>query len=75
MKNVTLSLPDDVAKWARVWAAEHDMSVSKMLRTLLEQRMKASNDYQKAMETFLKRKPVRLKKKGPYPTREAIHER
>ena len=75
MKNVTLSLPDDVARWARVWAAEHDMSVSRMLSMLLEERMKASKGYAEAMETFLKRKPVHLKKKGSYPTREAIHDR
>ena len=75
MKNVTLSLPDDVARWARVWAAEHDTSVSKMLSALLDQRMRASKDYQRAMESFLEREPVALKKRGRYPSRESIHER
>lgn len=75
MKNLTLSLPDDVARWTRVWAAEHDVSVSKMLSTFLEQRMRASGQYERAMESFLGRKPVCLKRQGSYPTREAVHER
>jgi len=75
MKNMTLSLPDDVARWTRVWAAEHDMSASTMLSTVLEQRMRASGQYERAMASFLKRKPVRLKRQGSYPTREAVHER
>ena len=74
MKNMTLSLPDDVARWTRVWAAEHDMSVSKMLSTVLEQRMRASGHYEQAMTSFLKRKPACLKRQGSYPTREAVHE-
>jgi len=31
MRNVTVTMEEDVAKWARVWAAEHDTSVSRML--------------------------------------------
>lgn len=75
MKNVTLSLPDGVARWARIWAAEHDTSVSKIVGQLLEQRMKAAKGYQSAMSAFLKRKPVQLKREGRYPSRESMHER
>ena len=75
MKNVTLSLPDDVARWARVWAAEHDMSVSRMLSITLEERMHASREYERQMNSFLQRQPVCLKQQGTYPSREKVHER
>jgi len=75
MKNVTLSLPDDVARWARVWAAEHDMSVSRMLSMTLEERMRASRRYEERMNSFLQRRPTHLKQRGGYPSRETIHER
>lgn len=75
MTNVTLSLPDDVARWARIRAAEQHLSVSKMLSLLLMEKMEAADRYDAAMETFLCRQPRALKKKGPYPARDAIHER
>lgn len=37
MKNVTISLPDDVYRRARIRAAERDMSVSALVRELLTQ--------------------------------------
>jgi len=39
MKNITIKLDNDVAKWVRVWAAEHDTSVSRILGNILK-RMK-----------------------------------
>ena len=75
MKNVTLSIPDEVAKWARVWAAEHDTSVSKMLSDLLKERMELAINYQNAMTVFLSRGPVELKKGEGYPSRDSLYER
>lgn len=75
MKNVTLSIPDEVARWARVWAAEHDTSVSKMLSDLLRERMESAKNYQSAMATFLLRAPVALKKGEGYPSRDTLYER
>jgi hypothetical protein len=31
MKNVTVTLDDEVARWARIWAARHNTSVLKLL--------------------------------------------
>ena len=31
MKNVTITLEENVAKWAKVWAAKNDSSLSRML--------------------------------------------
>ncbi len=35
VKNITITLPEDVARWLRVKAAEADRSVSKWIRELL----------------------------------------
>ena len=75
MKTVTVSLPVEIAQWARIWAAEHDTSVSNMLRCLLEEKMEREQTYPKAMSSFLSRKPKKLKTSGSYPSRESLHER
>ena len=76
MKNVTVSLPADVARWARVWAAEHDSSVSRMLGDLLRQRMESERTYEVAMRSYLAEGPQTLKLPAErYPTRDEVHER
>ena len=76
MKNVTVSLPEEVARWSRVWAAEHDTSVSQMLGRFLKEKMYSEKQYLQAMDSFLQRKPVMLKEKGEsYSSRDSLHER
>ena len=76
MKNVTITLPEGVARWARIWAAEHETSVSRMLGKLLQQHMEKDQGYETAMRAFLSRKPKMLKEKGGrYPQREELHDR
>lgn len=76
MKNVTVSLPEEVARWSRVWAAEHDTSVSQMLGLFLKEKMDSERQYLQAMDSFLQRKPVMLKEKGEsYSSRDSLHER
>jgi plasmid stability protein len=43
MKNITLSVPDEVYRQARITAAERGTSVSEMVRDLLRQLTKASD--------------------------------
>jgi hypothetical protein len=74
MKNITISLPEDVARWIRIWAAEHDSSVSKMLGNLIKEKMESDNGYEKAMKSFLNGKPRPMKAKGGYPAREELYE-
>ena len=76
MKNVTVVLDDEVARWARVWAARHNTSVSKLLGELLAERMREETGYEAAMKRFLSRRPSRLKDEAErYPSRDALHER
>ncbi|MBA2410908.1 MAG: CopG family transcriptional regulator [Gammaproteobacteria bacterium] len=79
MRNVTVALDDTVADWARVWAARHHTSVSRMLGELLAEKMAHEERYMVAMEEFLAVTPVKLPKTKiadrPYPQRDALHER
>ena len=74
LRNVTVTLEEDVALWARVEAARQDTSVSQLLGRLLKEQMLADQLYEKAMERALKRKPF-LHSKGRYLTREEAHDR
>jgi hypothetical protein len=75
MKNVTITLDEEVARWARIWAAEHDTSVSRLVGDLLHQRMLEEQGYQASMKQYLGAKPKRLKRSGKYPSRQELHER
>jgi hypothetical protein len=76
MKNVTITLDEETAAWARVQAARQDMSVSRMVGEMLEQRMRESAEYEQSMQRFLARTPVKLKRgRARYATREEAHDR
>ena len=76
MKNVTVTLPEDVAHWLRVRAAENDCSVSRWLADLLERMRSQEDEYMIAMERFLARKPRELRWiDRRKPTREELHDR
>lgn len=76
MKNVTISVDEDVARWARVWAAEHDTSLSRILGDELRRKMELEQNYGRAQRRFLSKSPRELKPPGtPYPNREELYER
>jgi len=74
LRNVTVTLEEDVAQWARIEAARQDTSVSRLLGALLKERMSARDDYEKVMRRALGRKPF-LRSDGRYLTREEAHDR
>ena len=76
MKNVTITLDEEVARWARIKAAEQDTSVSRLVGEMLREKMTNEQSYQSSMKRYLSRKPRPLSHRGAkYPTREEIHER
>lgn len=75
-RNVTITLDEDVACWARVRAAERDTSVSRLVGEMLRERMQAEQRYDAAMQEYLARPPRRLKQPGArYPKRAELHGR
>ena len=75
MKNVTVTLDEEVAHWMRVRAAEQSQSVSRYLGDLLRRQMGEEKRYQEAMDRFLSRKPSRISDAGVYPRREELYDR
>ena len=78
MKNITITLPEDVARWLRIKAAENERSVSKWLAELLESMQRQEDEYEIAMERFLARarKPRKIEWiDGRKPTREELYDR
>jgi len=45
LRNVTVTLEEDVAQWARVEAARRDTSVSRLLGALLKERMSTQDSF------------------------------
>jgi cytochrome c-type biogenesis protein CcmH/NrfG len=75
MKNMTITVEEDVLRWAKVWAAQHDTSVSRLVGEMLRERMQQDHSYAQAMEAYLASPPRRLSEDGRYPAREALYDR
>jgi hypothetical protein len=75
MKNVTVALKDDVARWVRVRATEQNKSVSRFLGEMLDRQMLNEEDYQEAMTRFLSRQPSRINDSDSYPHRDDLYDR
>ncbi|MDE0206033.1 MAG: hypothetical protein OXP66_08395 [Candidatus Tectomicrobia bacterium] len=75
MKNVTITLPEDLARWLRIRAAENDRSVSKWLAELLEKMRQQEDEYETAMKRALSIPPRRMEwVDGRKPSREVLHD-
>jgi len=74
LRNITITLEEEVARWARIEAAKLDTSVSRLVGEMLRIRMEKDENYEKAMKRALARKPF-LKSDGKYLTREEAHDR
>lgn len=74
LRNVTVTLEESVARWARMEAARQDTSVSRLLASILKERMREKDGYESAMRQALARKPF-LKTDGRYLSREEVHDR
>lgn len=76
MKNVTITLEEDVVRWAKIWAASHDTSISRMLGEELRRKMLAEEHYARAQKRFLSKAPKPLKPAdASYPSRDSLYER
>ena len=76
MKNVTITLDEATAAWARVRAAERGISLSRLVGEMLASHMQQDREYEEAMRHWLSKKPTKLRSSGErYPTRDEIHDR
>lgn len=74
LRNITITLEEDVARWARIEAARNDTSVSRLLAAFLKDQMEHNGQYNDAMRRALARKPF-PKAASRYLSREEAHDR
>ena len=77
LRNVTITLEDEVARWARIKAAEADTSVARLVGDMLKEQMRRESAYQAAMREYfavLQPQP-RSWVGGRRPTRDELHDR
>jgi hypothetical protein len=53
MKNVTITMEDSVAEWARLEAARRNTSVSRLVGEMLAEKMRHDDAYERAMREAL----------------------
>ena len=75
MKNLTITVDEDVLLWVKVWAARHESSVSRLVGEILRERMWEDEGYGEAMELVFAQPTERLKESGAYLKREALYDR
>ncbi len=76
MKNVTITLDERVARWARLKAAELNTSVSRLVGEMLHESMRRERAYDAARRAWLDAPVTPVGAAGrAYPRREELHER
>ena len=76
VKNVTITLPEDLDRWLRDRAAENERSVSNWVAELLDGMRRQEDRYEAAMQQALSIQPEKLNEGGkPYPSRDALYDR
>lgn len=74
-RNVTITLDEETARWARIEAARRDTSVSRLVGDLLREHMLRERNYGEAMDRYLTAGARELKREGGYPSRDEVHRR
>lgn len=74
MKNVTVTMEDSVADWARMEAARRNTSVSRLIGEMLAEKMRHDDAYERAMREALQFKSFGTSD-GRYPTRDELYDR
>jgi hypothetical protein len=74
MKNVTITVEDDVLEWARVKAARENTSVSRLLGIWMKEKHQQEDAYEVAKRSALQFRSWG-KSDGPYLTRDEMYDR
>jgi len=75
LKNMTITVEEEVARWARRKAADENTSVSKLVGQMLRDQMVRSDDYSRAYEAWKSVTSIPGVKAAKRLTREEAHER
>jgi hypothetical protein len=74
MKNVTVTMDDRVADWARIEAARRNTSVSRLVGEMLAEKMRHDDVYERAMQEALAFRSLGSSS-GPYLSDDEMYSR
>ena len=76
MRNVTITLDDETARWTRIEAARRDTSVSRLVGGLLREHRVRDDLYEQARRSYLAQEPADISSRSTaYPSRAELHGR
>lgn len=76
MKNITISMPEEMVRKIRVLAAKADTSVSQYLCQLASTKVAEEDEYEAAMRRYLNPQRGGIRSQGgPLPSRESFYDR
>jgi len=76
LRNVTITLDEETARWARLEAARRDTSVSRLVGEMLREHMVAEDAYQVARTRYFAQQARVHRSPGQcLPDRDELHER
>ena len=75
MKNVTVTMDDAVADWARLEAARRNTSVSRLVGEMLAEKMRHDDAYERAMNEWISRERSFKSDGSGYLKRDEIYDR
>jgi hypothetical protein len=74
LRNITVTLEESLARWTRIKAARRELSISRFLASILEERKQGKDRYAAAMKRALDSKPF-PKSTENLLSREGVHYR
>ena len=75
MRNVTITMDDAVADWARMEAARRNTSVSRLVGEMLAEKMRRTDAYQRGMQDWQNKDRRWVSDGSAYPRRAVASER
>jgi hypothetical protein len=75
LKNMTITVSEEAARWARRKAAEENTSVSKLVGGMLENQMRTGDEYWRAYDRWKKIGSIKGINAAGRLSREQAHER
>ena len=75
LKNVTITISEETALWARKKAADQNTSVSKLVGEMLERQMRQTDEYWRAFERWKSAAQLPGIDAANRPSRAELHER
>ena len=75
LKNMTITVSEEAARWARKKAAEENTSVSKLVGRMLENQMRLTDEYWRAFDRWKKIGGMKGMDAAGRLSREEAHER